>query len=172
MQATLVWFLGWEDPLEKGSTTHSSILGLPWWLRFFTERIGLQCWRPEFDPWVGKIPWRRACLPTPVFLPGESYRQRSLAGYSPWSWKEPDMTERLSTLDKLHSWGRCAGGSGWWRHMYTCGQFMLMCGKNHHNIVIFLQLNSLKKITFVDPQEITTHIERMPPLPRIFLCAF
>ena len=32
MQETLVQFLGWEDPLEKGQATHSSILGLPWWL--------------------------------------------------------------------------------------------------------------------------------------------
>ena len=36
-----------------------------------------------FDPWVVKIPWRRAWQPTPVFLPGESHGQRSLAGYSP-----------------------------------------------------------------------------------------
>ena len=34
-------------------------------------------------PWVGKIPWRRAWRPTPVFLPGESHRQSSLEGYSP-----------------------------------------------------------------------------------------
>ena len=33
MQETPVQFLGWEDPLEKGMPTHSSILGLPWWLR-------------------------------------------------------------------------------------------------------------------------------------------
>ena len=46
-----------------------------------------------FDPWVRKIPWRRAWQPTPVFLPGESYRQRSLAGYSPWGRKESDTTE-------------------------------------------------------------------------------
>ena len=32
MQETLVRFLGWEDPLEKGQAAHSSILGLPWWL--------------------------------------------------------------------------------------------------------------------------------------------
>ena len=37
-----------------------------------------------FDPWVGKIRWRRKWQLTPVFLPGESHRQRSLAGYSPW----------------------------------------------------------------------------------------
>ena len=38
-------------------------------------------WRSWFDPWVGKIPWRREWLPTPVFLPGEFNGQRSLAGY-------------------------------------------------------------------------------------------
>ena len=37
-----------------------------------------------FNLWVGKIPWRREWQPTPVFLPGESYGQRSLVGYSPW----------------------------------------------------------------------------------------
>ena len=31
MQETPVQFLGWEDPLEKGKATHSSILGFPWW---------------------------------------------------------------------------------------------------------------------------------------------
>ena len=36
-----------------------------------------------FDPWVGKIPWKMAWQPTPVFLPGESHGQRSLTGYSP-----------------------------------------------------------------------------------------
>ena len=49
--------------------------------------------RHRFDPWVGKIPWRRAWLPTPVFLPGESHRQRGLADYSPQDHKESDMTE-------------------------------------------------------------------------------
>ena len=47
-----------------------------------------------FDPWVGKILWRRAWQPTPVFLRGESRGQRSLVGYSPWSSKESDTTER------------------------------------------------------------------------------
>ena len=36
------------------------------------------------DPWIGKIPWRRSWQPTPVSLPGESYRQKRMAGYSPW----------------------------------------------------------------------------------------
>ena len=38
----------------------------------------LQCSRPRFNPWTGKIPWRREWLPTPVPLPGESHGQRSL----------------------------------------------------------------------------------------------
>ena len=50
-------------------------------------------WRPGFNPWVGKIPWRRAWQPIPVFMPGESHGQRSLAGYSPWCRKELDMNE-------------------------------------------------------------------------------
>ena len=41
----------------------------------------------------GKIPWRRKLQHTPVFLPGESHGQRSLAGYSPWGHKESDMSE-------------------------------------------------------------------------------
>ena len=38
----------------------------------------------QFDAWVGKMPWRRAQPPTPVFLPGESRGQRSLAGHGPY----------------------------------------------------------------------------------------
>ena len=56
-----------------------------------------RCRRRGFDPWVGKIPWRRAWQPTPVFLPGESHGQRSLVGCSPWGHKESDTTEQLST---------------------------------------------------------------------------
>ena len=70
-----------------------SIIGnyrLPWWLRW--SRIHLQCGRPGFDPWVGKIPWRRKWQPTPVFLLGESHGQRSLVGYSSWGHKELDTT--------------------------------------------------------------------------------
>ena len=49
--------------------------------------------RPGFDPWVGKIPWRRKGQPIPVFLPGKFCGQRSLEGYSPWSRQELDTTE-------------------------------------------------------------------------------
>ena len=45
---------------------HCFHLGLPWWLRWL--RICLKCGRPGFDPWMGKIPWRREWLATPVIL--------------------------------------------------------------------------------------------------------
>ena len=51
----------------------------------------LQCERPGFDPWDGKITWKRERLPTPVFWPGEFQGL-----YSPWGHKELDTTERLS----------------------------------------------------------------------------
>ena len=47
----------------------------------------LQCRRPGFDPWVGKNPWRREMLPTPVFWTGEYHGL-----YSPWGRKESDVT--------------------------------------------------------------------------------
>ena len=60
------------------------------------KELACQCRRlkrPGFNPWVRKIPWRRAWQPTPVFLPGESHGQRSLVGYSPQGGTELDMTE-------------------------------------------------------------------------------
>ena len=55
-----------------------------------------QCRRPGFDPWAGKMLWRREWLPTPMFLPGEFYGQRSLVGYGLWGCKESEMTEQLT----------------------------------------------------------------------------
>ena len=57
--------------------------------------VYLQCGRPGFYPWIGKIPWRRKWQSTPGLLPGKSHVQRSLVGYSPWGCKESDTTERL-----------------------------------------------------------------------------
>ena len=69
------------------------------------SRIHLQFRRHRrcgFYPWVRKILWRRKWQPTPVFLLGESHRQGSLAGYSPWGRKESDMTE-YPTCTSSHS---------------------------------------------------------------------
>ena len=50
----------------------------------------------QIQSWGRKISWRRKWHPTPVFLPGKSHRQRSLAGYSLRGHKESDMTDHLS----------------------------------------------------------------------------
>jgi len=50
----------------------------------------LETW---LDAWVGKIPWRRAWLPIPVFFLENSHGQRSLMVYSPRGLKESDMTK-------------------------------------------------------------------------------
>jgi len=62
----------------------SSILRLPRWLN--GKEAPYQCRRHKryrFNPWVGKIPWRRKWQPFPVFMPGNSHEQRSLVVYSP-----------------------------------------------------------------------------------------
>ena len=57
------------------------------------KSVCLQCGRPGFDPWVGKIPWRKKWQPTPVVLPGESQGQRSLLGCHLWGRTELDTTD-------------------------------------------------------------------------------
>ena len=76
-----------------------NLLGLPRWgfpggtsgkeLAYQCRR----CKRLKFNPWVRKIPWRRAWQPTLVFLPGESHGQKSLEDYSPYGCKELDRTK-------------------------------------------------------------------------------
>ena len=58
----------------------------------------LRCRRPRFNPWVGKILWRREWQPTSVFLPGEFRGQRSLAGYGPWGCKECKVKWALGSI--------------------------------------------------------------------------
>ena len=59
--------------------------------------------RRRFNPWVGKIPWRREWLPIPVFLPGEFHGQKSLVGYNPRGCKKSGVTERLTLSPLLSS---------------------------------------------------------------------
>ena len=69
--SSVVW-LKWAGPVTEDGWSKTilccqSSLGLPWWRSWW--RIRLQCRRPGFHPSVGKIPWRREWLPTPVFWP-------------------------------------------------------------------------------------------------------
>ena len=80
------WIPGSGRSPREGLATHSSILGLPWWLRWW--RIRLQCRRPGFDPWVGKTPLEKGTATHSSILAwGEVHGLCS---------KESDTTERLS----------------------------------------------------------------------------
>ena len=70
------------------------------------QKTACLCRRREFDPWVGKIPWRKVWQPISVFLPVESHGQRSLVGYSPWDHKALDMTEQLNNQDNEFGYSR------------------------------------------------------------------
>ena len=78
----------WESTQWKSRSNW--VYGLPWWLS--GKESTCQCRRCGFDPWVGEVPWRRKWQPNPVFLPGKFHGQRNLAGHSPWSCKDSDMT--------------------------------------------------------------------------------
>ena len=80
--------------------------------------------RYVFNPWVRKIPWRRAWQPTPVFLPGEFHRQRSLVGYGPWGSKESETTE--ATAHKYKWDQECL-----WPLWIWCKIFYLCQGQSH-----------------------------------------
>ena len=120
MQETWVQSLGWEDPLEKGKALQYSglensmdciVYGLAK-SQTKLSRLSLHCQRAKgfpggasgkessrqcrrhgFNRWVGKMLWRRAWQPTPVFLPGEAQGQRSLVDHSPWGHIEWATTE-------------------------------------------------------------------------------
>ena len=68
-----------------------------------------RCRRRGFDPWVGKIPWRRKWQPTPVFLPGESHGQRNLVGCSPWAHKNSQTPLRDGALTHVTITGNKEG---------------------------------------------------------------
>ena len=103
-------------------------LGLSWWLRWW--RICLQCRRPGFDSWVGKIPWRRKWQPTPVFLPGEAHGWRNLAGYSPWGHKDLNMTEQLTlSLFTCRILGSTSDLQNWNLHFYQISRSLVSITK-------------------------------------------
>ena len=82
--------------------------------------------RRGFDPWVRKIPWKRAWQPTPVFLPKKFHGQRSLEGYSPWICKESDMTEQLCTrIYILHTSLHIYSTSYYFKYaLYMCAKLL------------------------------------------------
>ena len=86
----------WERGMhqESGINIHTLLL------QGFPGSSWLPSRRHGFSPWIRKIP-RRTRQPTPVFLPGTSRGQRSLAGYNPWVHKELDMTQQTDCSSNI-----------------------------------------------------------------------
>ena len=105
----------WPD---SGVVPEVRLFRLPSGLRW--ERMQVRCRRPGFHPWVGKFPQRRAWQATPLFLPGESHGQRSLAGLQSmgsrrvrWDWVTSTFTSHL--LSSVH-FSRSVMSYSWWYH--------------------------------------------------------
>ena len=108
----------------------------------------------RFDPWVGKVPWKREWPPTLVYLPGGSQGQRSLEGLSPWGLKESDRTEQLLEPKWVKSHGFCRkchqeqgnisdknGPRQWWdraKHLLTVPAGSATCSGFHNFPLISL----------------------------------
>ena len=118
--------------------------GLPWWLsgkEYPCQHRSLK--RLRLNPWVRKIPWKRKWKPTPIFSPGESHGQWSLAGYSPWGSKE------LSNLTKFSSdnWAAEHAHTLWplqvpllycycYSYLYGCCYYYLDCVEVHSELFV------------------------------------
>ena len=118
MRETRVQSLDREDPLEKG-------IGYP--LEYSWASLVAQLIKnppamggPEFHPWVGKIPWRRERLPTPLFWPGEFHGL-----YRPWGGKESDTTFTYTLVKKKTS-NFC------FHMLQKLDQFTVMIGRRTH----------------------------------------
>ena len=71
-------------------------------------------------PGQGRSPWRRKWQPTPVFLPGKSYGQRSLVGYNPWGPKEPHTAMWLDAHSPPAQKTRLLGWPRWTLLLTSC----------------------------------------------------
>jgi len=100
------------SPLLWEYTIKMLCLNVPWiylvyLFGFVFVRFHLQCGRPGFDPWVGRIPWRREWLPTPVFWPGEFHELfRGVA--KSWTWLSDFHFHYKKRSGLNRAWGKKA----------------------------------------------------------------
>ena len=95
---------------------HKVAQNVPWWLRWW--RVHLQCNRPEFDPWVGKIPWRGEWLHSPL-------HSTILVGEIPWT-EEPGGLQSMGLQRVRPHWetNTCSllpGSSPSWSREFEAG---------------------------------------------------
>ena len=127
-----------------------------------------KCKRHRFNPWVGKIPWRRKWQPIPVFLPGEFHGQRSLVGCSPWAHRvahQACVRARVCTHTHLHT------GSQFSSVTQLCPTLCDSMDCSTPCFSILHQLPSLLKLIFIESVMPPNHLILCHPLlllPSIF----
>ena len=93
----MIYSIAFVSGIQHGdSVIQIQIPGLPWCLR--CKGSACNAGDQGSVPGLGRFPWRREWLFTPVLLPGEFHGQQSLVGYSPWDCRESDMTEQLTPI--------------------------------------------------------------------------
>ena len=95
-----------------------------------------------FDPWVGKISWRRTWQPTPVFLPGKSHGWRNLVDYGPWGAKESDTTERLHFYFSSKIWFQSVNHVRSWMRDFPSSSVYWLSEPQWVYVTLCMHLNS------------------------------
>ena len=93
-----------------------------------------QCRRCGFDPWVGKVPWRRKWQPTAIFFPGKFHRQESLVGYSPWGCKRVQhnwVTDHTHTQEMINTEDKYKEQLGETQRIFLCLLNLAIFSKCH-----------------------------------------
>ena len=93
--------------------------------------------RCRFESWVGKIPWKRAWPPTPIFLPGESYGKRSLVGYHHRVTKNRTL---LKGISMPIFWLGCLFSDIFWTVWTMCTFWRLIICQSYHLLIFSLSL--------------------------------
>ena len=124
-----------EVSLFMYNVRYLDYMGLPRWLNGKESA----CQHRRHNPWDRKMPWRRKGQPAPVFLPGQSQGQGSLAGYSPWGRKESDTTEHKHTQYRIH---RCSV----YTHAHTHTHLYLILSWDYLKVVMITTLIMFRKM--------------------------
>ena len=117
--------------LNQGKVQQEASAGFPGDL---VGKESMPCGRPGFDPWVGKIPWRRVWQATPVFLPGESPRS-----------EEPGRLQSMGLQRVRHDWAtkyniQHSTGFVTWSDLSNCHSHFCVGNVNECQISISLML--------------------------------
>ena len=107
-----------------------------------------QCRRTSYNPWIGKIPWRRKRQLTPVFLPGKSHGQGSLVGCSPWGAQSQTRLSNFTLPFKV-----VFAGSRYWNSKSAPLLGLLLWGKKLNTILKNIFQGNLGVLTIFQGQE-------------------